>query len=175
MVLARHEHTPARALEHGMVRAAVAERELERLVSGGKGEKLVPQADAENRDVADELADDLDLPGKWLRVSRPIREHDAVEPQQLLRRLAGAGSTACSRSPRRQSARAPRPRRRTVARWRPRPRARARSSAPAHAPPKPPARPTPPRRRRRPAARPPARAATPTGPRRPRSCRPSGP
>src|SRR4051812_22495482 len=35
VVLARHEHTAARALEHRVVDAAVAERKLERLVVGG--------------------------------------------------------------------------------------------------------------------------------------------
>src|SRR5579862_3334931 len=36
VVLARHEDAPVRALQHRMVRAAVAEGKLERLVPGGE-------------------------------------------------------------------------------------------------------------------------------------------
>ena len=56
VVLARHEHPPAAPLEHRVVRAAVAERELERPVSGREPEQLVAEADAEDRDAAEQAA-----------------------------------------------------------------------------------------------------------------------
>src|SRR5687767_1002176 len=55
VVLARHEHAPGRALEHGMVRAPMPEGELRRLVPGRAREQLVAEADAESRDAAGEL------------------------------------------------------------------------------------------------------------------------
>src|SRR5436305_1605483 len=57
VVLARHEDAAARALEHRMVDAAVAERELERLVAGRLRDQLVPEADAEHIRAAEEVAD----------------------------------------------------------------------------------------------------------------------
>ncbi len=45
-----------RALEHRVVRAAVAERELERLVPGREREQLVAEADAEDRHPAEQVA-----------------------------------------------------------------------------------------------------------------------
>src|SRR5919106_6080387 len=41
VILARDEDATARPLEHGMVRTAVAERQLARLVAGRAGEELV--------------------------------------------------------------------------------------------------------------------------------------
>src|SRR5262245_13188399 len=57
VVLAGDEHAAARALDDGMVRAAVTERQLERLVSGGERQQLVPEADAEQRDPPEQVGD----------------------------------------------------------------------------------------------------------------------
>src|ERR1051326_5708876 len=57
VVLARHQHASARALEDGVVRAAVAERELEGLVAGREREQLMTEADAEDRRPAQQATD----------------------------------------------------------------------------------------------------------------------
>ena len=49
VVLARDEHATRAALEHRMVRTAMAERELERLVPGREGQQLMSEADTEDR------------------------------------------------------------------------------------------------------------------------------
>src|SRR5215216_5296391 len=54
MVLARHQDAAGRALEHGVVRAAVAERQLERLQIGREREQLVPEPDPGPRNAADQ-------------------------------------------------------------------------------------------------------------------------
>src|SRR6187397_588535 len=61
VVLAGHEYAPGLALDHGVVRAAVAERELERLVPGRKREQLVAEADPENRDTSNQATDCCNL------------------------------------------------------------------------------------------------------------------
>src|SRR5687768_14052232 len=55
VVLRRDEDGVRRALEDRMVRAAVAERELERPASGCEGKELVAEADPENRDPSDQV------------------------------------------------------------------------------------------------------------------------
>ena len=69
VVLDGDEHAAGRDVAHGMVRAAVAERELERLVAEREPEQLVAEADAEERHAAEQRADRLDL----LRRARPGR------------------------------------------------------------------------------------------------------
>src|SRR3990172_1134284 len=61
VVLARDENAARRPVEDGVVRAAVAERQLVRAVPGGEREELVAEADAEDRHLPDEPADDGDL------------------------------------------------------------------------------------------------------------------
>src|SRR5262245_52077781 len=56
VVLARDEDAAARALEDRVVRAAVAERELERPEPGGAREQLMAETDAEDTRPADEVA-----------------------------------------------------------------------------------------------------------------------
>ena len=51
------DRTYLEPLDHGVVRAAVAERELERLVPGREREQLVAEADPENRDTSNQVAD----------------------------------------------------------------------------------------------------------------------
>ena len=74
-----------------MVRPAVPERELEGAVAGSEPEQLVAEADPEDRDPAEQARDGLDLRLERLRVAGAVREHDAVEPGELvgLRRCAG--------------------------------------------------------------------------------------
>ena len=48
VVLRRHEHAAGLPLEHRMVRATVAERELVRLMTGRAGDELVAEADTEH-------------------------------------------------------------------------------------------------------------------------------
>jgi hypothetical protein len=78
VVLARHEHAAARAFQHRVVRAAMAERELERLEAGREREQLVAEADAEDRHAPEQLADDGHLGFERLGVTRAVREQDAV-------------------------------------------------------------------------------------------------
>src|SRR5262245_19375910 len=61
VVLAGDEHPAGRALHDGMVRAAVAERQLVRAHAGGEREQLVAEADAEHGRAAEQLADGLHL------------------------------------------------------------------------------------------------------------------
>src|SRR5262245_42721410 len=61
VVLARDEDATRMALEHRMVRAAVAERELVGLVAGRAGDELVAEADAEHRRPAEQLLHRLRL------------------------------------------------------------------------------------------------------------------
>ena len=165
------EHPVRRALEHRVVRAAVAERELvglvagrERRAAGGRGRSRgsarVRSARARRRLVRERLG-----------VAGAVREEDAVVAGELVRvdvvrkdrdRGAGpgepvAGSSACSRSRRPRSARGPRPSRRTARGSRPSPRARGPPStaarAPRRAPRRPKRRPRPPSPASRPASR----------------------
>src|SRR5215207_3125118 len=53
VVLARYEHAVRRDLEHGMVGAAMPERQLEGLEAGCQAEELMPEADPQDRCGAD--------------------------------------------------------------------------------------------------------------------------
>src|SRR4051812_45664902 len=57
-----------------MVRSAVAERELERLVPERQSEQLVAEADAEERHAAQQVAHSLDRIGQHRRVTRPVAD-----------------------------------------------------------------------------------------------------
>src|SRR6478672_1512238 len=61
VILARDEHPPGSSFEDGVVRAAVAERKLVRLVSCGECKQLMAEADAEDRNSPEQLADDAHL------------------------------------------------------------------------------------------------------------------
>src|ERR1044072_2689425 len=78
VVLTRDEDAVRAQIEHRVVRAAVPERQLERLETGGEGEQLVPETDAETRYVANQPGDARRLRWKRGRVPRPVREDDAV-------------------------------------------------------------------------------------------------
>src|SRR5438309_10039038 len=56
VVLARDEDAARRALEHRMVGPTVTERELERLVPGRERQQLVTEADPEDRDASNQVA-----------------------------------------------------------------------------------------------------------------------
>src|SRR5260221_7178463 len=68
VILARDENAAAVALEHRMVRAAVTEGQLERLVAGRHGQDLVAQTDAEHIYAAEQVAHDGRLLLERLRV-----------------------------------------------------------------------------------------------------------
>src|SRR3954454_12906895 len=82
--------------ENGVVRAAMAEGELERLAARGEGEELVTEADTEDRDPPDQVAQCYLLRLEWCRVAGAVREEDAVEARKLVRvhvmRVDGHGS-----------------------------------------------------------------------------------
>src|SRR6187200_3452498 len=78
VVLTRHEDTARRTLEHRMVAAPVPERELERREAGRESEELVPEADAEYRNAAEQLPDRRHLVDERLRIPRPVREEHPV-------------------------------------------------------------------------------------------------
>ena len=69
-----------------MVGAAMAERELVRRVAGREAQELVAEADPENGDAAEELAHNLGLGDEGLGVAGAIREDDAVEAGEFVRR-----------------------------------------------------------------------------------------
>ena len=103
VVLARDEHPSGFALEHRMVRAAVAEWQLVRAVTRREAEQLVPEADPEDGHASEEVAHDLRLGLQRLGVAGPVREDDAVEPGELVggRRMR---DTRSRRLPRRRAA-----------------------------------------------------------------------
>ena len=61
-----------------MVAAAVAELELVGLAAEGQAEELVAEADAEDRDLADEMADVVLRVRHRLRIAGAVREQHAV-------------------------------------------------------------------------------------------------
>ena len=65
---------PVRASCTGMIRAAVAEGELEGLVPEGEPEQLMAEADTEERRAAEQCADRLDLGGQHRRVAGAVRD-----------------------------------------------------------------------------------------------------
>src|SRR5512134_1871889 len=77
VVLARDEDAARRELEHRVVRATVAERELERLEAGRLREELVAEADAEDRHTAEQLPHDRRLARQRRGVSGAVGEQDA--------------------------------------------------------------------------------------------------
>src|SRR3954469_4904259 len=97
VVLARDEHPAGKTLEHRVVRAPVAERELVRLVASRAGDQLVPEADPEHVRAAEQVAYRLGLDFERLRVAGARREEDAVVAGQLVRagavRMGGDGRT----------------------------------------------------------------------------------
>ena len=80
-----------------MVGAAMAEGELEGLVSRCERQQLVTEADPEDRHASEQHPDSLDLVHERLRVARPIREQHAVEALELLRiRVVGEHRDGCA-------------------------------------------------------------------------------
>src|SRR5688572_14855702 len=67
MVLAGDHHLSGIEIFHRMVRAVVAELHLERLRARGEAHELVPETDAEHRDLrrVEDLADRLDCVVAW--------------------------------------------------------------------------------------------------------------
>ena len=70
-----------------MVGAAMSEFQLVRLAAQREAEQLVAQADAEDRLLADQLADVADLRHQRLRIARTVGEKNSVgfERQHVLR------------------------------------------------------------------------------------------
>ena len=81
MVLAGDEGPAVRKARHGLVPAPVAELELHGLPAHGERRQLMPQADAEDRHAADQLADLRDLIHVLGGIAGPVGEHDAVGRQ----------------------------------------------------------------------------------------------
>ncbi len=84
---------------HRMIRAAVAELELERLRAAGQAEQLMAQADAEDRLLAQQAADRVDRVFERLRIAGAVGEEHAVGllGQHLLgRRRAGQNRHAAT-------------------------------------------------------------------------------
>ena len=97
VVLAGDRHLARRQVAHRLVAAVVAELELEGAAAQGEAEELVPQADAEDRQLGrEQLADVLDDPGQRLRIARAVRQHDAVDPAAPARRSPACGPAARS-------------------------------------------------------------------------------
>ena len=113
VVLHGDEHAAGARVAHGVVRAAVAERKLERVEPEREAEQLVAEADAEERHAPEQVAHGLDRavrapPGRPGRCRRAPRSAGARgsrrrpsrpgrrRPRRPSRRAA-AGSSACSR------------------------------------------------------------------------------
>ena len=71
---------------HRLIRAAMAELELERLRAAGQAEQLVAQADAEDRLLAQQAADRADRVVERLRIAGAVREEHAVRVDAPARR-----------------------------------------------------------------------------------------
>src|SRR5256714_13955087 len=72
---------PGAEVLHGLIPAAVSELQLERLPAEGEGQKLVPEADAQERDASRELPGRLDGGRDDIRVggiSGAVRQDDAI-------------------------------------------------------------------------------------------------
>ena len=99
VVLARHEHAAAGPLEHRMVRAAMTERQLVRLVAGREAEELMAEADPEDRHPPEQLLHRLHLVVERLRIAGTVGEDDGVVLRELVRG-DGAGCTCtCAPAP----------------------------------------------------------------------------
>ena len=71
--------TPGREVLHGLVHAPMPEPHLVRPAAERQPEQLMPQADPEDRHLAEQPADRRDAVGGGRRVARPVRQEDAVE------------------------------------------------------------------------------------------------
>src|SRR5688500_12885867 len=80
VVLARDEAAARLRVEHWVVGAAMAERELVGLEPGREREELVAEADPQDRDAAEELLDDPDLIGERGGIARAVREEHSRGP-----------------------------------------------------------------------------------------------
>ena len=86
-------------LLHRMIRAAMAELQLERLAADSEAKNLVSEADAERRNVRlDHVANVVDGIRQRGGIARPVAEEDAVrlDRQQIAARGAAAGKTRTS-------------------------------------------------------------------------------
>src|ERR1700730_13646369 len=61
-----------------MIRAVVAELQLEGLAAQSQAAQLMAQANTENRDPPEQLANAFDGVGRWLGVAGAVRKKDAV-------------------------------------------------------------------------------------------------
>src|SRR5437762_3180552 len=66
------------AVRPRVIRAVMTERQLVRAAAGGEPEDLVPDADAEHRHLADQLAHGVDEVRHPLGIARAVREEDTV-------------------------------------------------------------------------------------------------
>ena len=74
VVLGGDEDAPRAGHAHGVVRAAVSERKLERPQAECEPDELVAEADAEERCAAEQVADGLHRPVELGRVSRAVAD-----------------------------------------------------------------------------------------------------
>ena len=86
------------SVEHRVVRAAVAEGELVRLVTRCQREQLVAEADAEHGETTEKLGHSGDLLGQRFRVAGAVGQDDAVVGSQLVRvHVVGVHRHGCAR------------------------------------------------------------------------------
>src|SRR5438270_6951142 len=78
VVLARDVHAPGVEVLHGVVGAVMAVRETRRRRARGAAEDLVPEADPEERHLAERLPRELDRLLEDSGVARTVGEHEAV-------------------------------------------------------------------------------------------------
>src|SRR3954447_7406585 len=85
VILRGDDHAVRRALEDWMVCASVPERQLVRLAAGREREELVAEADPENRDTPNQVAQRCLCVREGRRVAWTVREEDAVVAGELVR------------------------------------------------------------------------------------------
>jgi hypothetical protein len=78
VILAGYLDPPRVQVPYRVVGAVVPEGHLVRLAAQSEAEQLVPEADAEDRDLAEERAQRAHGVFESRRVSRPVGEEDAV-------------------------------------------------------------------------------------------------
>ena len=78
MVLARDLDDPGGQVLDRMIGAVVAERELVRLEADRAAQQLMPEADAVDRSLSDQLSDGVDDVSEGRRVAGAVGQEDRV-------------------------------------------------------------------------------------------------
>src|SRR5262249_25166819 len=89
VILRGNLHSLSPVIEHRLVGAAMAKFQLERLRPVGQAEKLMAQADAENRFLAAQFANGFDAIANSRGISWSVRQENAIRTVGEYLRRAG--------------------------------------------------------------------------------------